>query len=234
MLSLLFSFNGRISRGTYWLCSSGVNLVCWFAVFAVAGAEASSAKHGLGALAALPDRLAIASPLLLATTWSLFSLKVKRFHDRGQSGWWSLLPLAPVAFMMMNLLTAVAEDWSAERLLVSLALPALALAVIAIGFFVNLCCLPGTAGVNAYGDPPGPGLSTSKPRPAPGAADAATSHGVFQSAEKAMERAIAEAAARAQETQAPQRLQTRAAPMTQAALARAPVATPRFGRRPAR
>jgi uncharacterized membrane protein YhaH (DUF805 family) len=238
MLSFLFSFNGRIGRGPYWLGTIGVNLLNWLVVFASAMATQATStadKNPVAALSALSSQLAITLPLSLAVTWSLFALQVKRFHDRGQSGWWTLLPLAPIVLLVMNIVTAVAENWPPEQLLGSLGWPFLALIVISLGMFINLGCLPGTTGPNKYGDPPGGGFTS--PTPAPQAPDgrspAKPSAAFLESAEKAMDRAIAEAARQPQAPRpgAPAR---HATPMAQPALARAPVGTPTFGRRPTR
>lgn len=229
MLSLLFSFNGRIGRSQYWLGTIGVNVVNWIVLFlstTATGATAGLDKHPAAALSALSSQMAIFVPLSLAVTWSALALQVKRFHDRGQSGWWTLLPLAPCAFMIMNFVTAVAEQWPPERLFGSMGLPFLALVIISLGFFINLGCLAGTDGPNKYGDPPSGGLTSPGAAPqAPGHKSAASAGASFLgSAERAMDRAIAEAA----RPQAPR------TPMPQAAVARAPVATPGFGRKPAR
>lgn len=234
MLSLLFSFNGRIGRSQYWLATIAVNLFNWFVLFASTMTTSAPVadKNPVVALSALSSQMAILVPLSLAVTWSALALQVKRFHDRGQSGWWTLLPLAPCVFMLMNVFTAVFEQWPPERLLGSLGLPFLALVIISIGFFINLGCLAGTDGPNKYGDPPGGGLFSpgGAPHAPSGKTSAAKASAAFLgSAEQAMERAIAEAA-----RQPAPRPQMVHAAMPQPAMARAPVASPGFGRKPAR
>jgi hypothetical protein len=166
-------------------------------------------------------------PLSLAVTWAALALQVKRFHDRGQSGWWTLLPLAPVVFMIMNIFTAIGEGWPIERLFASLGMPFLAFMIICVGFFINLGCLAGTDGPNKYGDPPGSPRSPSlDPSPRPGKQGQATSS--LGGVEAAMQRAIAEKARQ------PAVASARTARHAVAAAPAAAGAPTGFGRRPAR
>ena len=229
LVSLLFSFNGRIKRSQYWLGTIAVNMVNWMVLFMSTSANlaAAQAKDPAAQLSALASNSALMLPVSLAVTWAALAIQVKRFHDRGQSGWWTLLPLAPVVFIIMNVVTAIGASWPVERLLSSMGMPVLALLVICIGFFINLGCLPGTDGPNKYGDPPGsprsPGSDPLKPsRPQ---AQAAFSLG---SAEAAIERAIAE-----KSRVAPAPVKT-ARPAMAAAPAATTGAPASFGRRPAR
>jgi uncharacterized membrane protein YhaH (DUF805 family) len=228
LVSLLFSFNGRIKRSQYWLGTIAVNVVNWMVLFMSTSANfaAAQAKDPAAQLSALASQSALMLPLSLAVTWAALAIQVKRFHDRGQSGWWTLLPLAPVLFVIMNVVTAVGEGWPIERLFSSMGLPLLAFVVICIGFFINLGCLPGTDGPNKYGDPPGsPRSPSSDPlKPSRPQTQAAFSLG---SAEAAIERAIAE---KARAAPAPARTARSAV-----AAAPGPTGAPAsFGRRPAR
>lgn len=229
LVSLLFSFNGRIKRSQYWLGTIAVNVINWMVFFVVTSANfaAVQSKDPSAQLSGLLSQSALTLPVSLAVTWAALAIQVKRFHDRGQSGWWTLLPLAPVVFMVMEVITGIGQGWPIERLIASLGMPFLALMVICVGFFINLGCLPGTDGPNKYGNPPGsPGAPASDPlKPSRPAAQAAFSLG---SAEAAMERAIAE---KARAAPAPARAAARPA------VATAPATAPRgggFGRRPAR
>jgi uncharacterized membrane protein YhaH (DUF805 family) len=80
---LLFSFDGRIGRRTWWLWSAAamIGLATYFTVaFRVAGASASSTDL-------------LVNALLL---WPALALGAKRWHDLGKSGWWALLVFVPV------------------------------------------------------------------------------------------------------------------------------------------
>ncbi|HET9230584.1 MAG TPA: DUF805 domain-containing protein [Vitreimonas sp.] len=226
LLSLLFSFNGRIKRSQYWLGTIAVNVVNWMVVFMSTSANlaAAQAKDPAAQLSALASQSAIMIPLSLAVTWAALAIQVKRFHDRGQSGWWTLLPLAPFVFMIMNVVTAIGAGWPVERLFASMGMPFLAFMVICIGFFINLGCLPGADGPNKYGDPPGTPPS-ARTDPSPNGRPQAQAAFSLGSAEAAIERAIAE------------KSRVAPAPMKTArpAVAAVPTGAPAsFGRRPAR
>jgi uncharacterized membrane protein YhaH (DUF805 family) len=79
---LLFSFDGRIGRRTWWLW--GVAALLGLAMYAtvllrVAGVSATTTDT-------------VVNLLLL---WPALALSVKRWHDRGKSGWWVLVALVP-------------------------------------------------------------------------------------------------------------------------------------------
>lgn len=80
---LLFQFDGRINRAKYWLGAGA--LYVFFIVFAIiAGMANSSAIWTLYVIAGL---LAI---------WPGLAISIKRWHDRGKSGWWVLIGLVPL------------------------------------------------------------------------------------------------------------------------------------------
>lgn len=234
LLPLLFSFNGRINRAQYWLGTIGVNVVNWVFMLMLAGSSVVPAdKNPAAALAAASAQLALVLPVSLAVTWMAMALQVKRFHDRGQSGWWSLLPLAPVVFVVGNVISAVAEQWGPERLLSSMGMPILALLLISFGLFINLGCLPGTDGQNKFGNPPGSGggplMSTPTAPAASGSSSTPRAASSLFGAQSAMDRAVAEHARTAA-----------VRPALMAATATAPMraapagADGSFGRKPAR
>ncbi|QGZ93912.1 DUF805 domain-containing protein [Terricaulis silvestris] len=195
LVSLLFGFNGRINRAQYWLGTIGVNVVNWVVMLAMAGTSAVPAeKNPAAALAAASSQLAMILPLSVGVAWIAMALQVKRFHDRGQSGWWSLLPIAPVLLMVGNVFAAIAEQWPAERLFSSMGLPFLALIVISVGFFVNLGCLGSKDGPNKYDHTPGKGGGgpVFAPGGAPSGASGAAS--ALFGAQSAIDRAVAEQA----------------------------------------
>ena len=79
---LLFGFDGRIGRRTWWLW--GVAAMLGLAMYAtvllrVAGVSATATDT-------------VVNLLLL---WPAVALSVKRWHDRGKSGWWVLVALVP-------------------------------------------------------------------------------------------------------------------------------------------
>jgi uncharacterized membrane protein YhaH (DUF805 family) len=226
LLPLLFGFNGRINRAQYWLGTIGVNVVNWVVMLTMAGASAVPAdKNPAAALAAASSQLAMVLPISVAVAWMAMALQVKRFHDRGQSGWWSLLPVAPILFLVADVFAAVANQWAPERLVASMGWSLLALLVISLGFFINLGCLRGTDGPNKYDHTPGGG---SGPLFAPGGSPSSGSSAASSlfGAQSAIDRAVAEQA-RAVATPRPT---PAAAPATTAPRSAAPGS---FGRKPA-
>ena len=225
LLSLLFSFNGRIGRGQYWIASIGLNVVYFMLVFA------TNAMLGPVPAKADPTALLGSSLLLLVAsafmTWSGLAVQVKRFHDRGQSGWLAALPLLPVALIVWTLLDGILNGQPPMQV-VSAMIP-LVLLMMAIGlfFFINLGCLPGTDGPNKYDG--GPTSSAPRPGKAP-AAQAATS---LFGAEQAMERAIAQQALRPATANAVSTRTSGPAPASPLRPA-SPGGTPSFGRKTTR
>ncbi len=102
---LLLSFTGRINRGKLWL---GVLLLF---IFSLAGYVAIVALLGHPFIVADPeainngaDPVVWGSPaavigyaaLSMFSMYMYFALMAKRCHDRGKSGWWSLISLIPI------------------------------------------------------------------------------------------------------------------------------------------
>lgn len=81
--SLLLDLNGRISRRSWWLW--GVALPLGLALYFTVVLR----------VAGLPPRGTdiIVNLLLL---WPALAVSVKRWHDRGKSGWWVLVALIPL------------------------------------------------------------------------------------------------------------------------------------------
>ena len=90
--NILFSFNGRISRGTYWLSIVplivAVHLIAFVPLLIVGlivGMESDE----------MPDSslfaVFAAQLLWLAGLWPLLAVGSKRLHDRNKRGWWLLI-----------------------------------------------------------------------------------------------------------------------------------------------
>jgi uncharacterized membrane protein YhaH (DUF805 family) len=148
--TLLFSFQGRINRGKYWLAVL-IYVAVWIvfvaAVFMwIGGMNIDNLFSFAGARLLI---WLIGFILFVAGIWSGLAIGIKRLHDRDKSGWWILLFwLAPSVLSSWQTAT---PDFGGSFVL--------SLAAIAIGIwaFVELGCLPGTPGPNQYGpDPLGP------------------------------------------------------------------------------
>jgi uncharacterized membrane protein YhaH (DUF805 family) len=77
LLSLLFSFSGRLSRLQYFISGIVTHIVLIIALQIVTYGE----------------YLIALSIIIALGTWIHYALGVKRCHDIGWSGWWQLLPL---------------------------------------------------------------------------------------------------------------------------------------------
>lgn len=155
---LLFSFSGRINRAKYWLVVL-INIV----VPNVAGIFAAMA-FGMSGFdpnsGTLPD---LANPglwlagliglaIFVFSLWTSLAAAVKRLHDRDKSGWWVL-----VFWVLPSILiggSGVAND------MVALAIALVGVAILIWGF-VEIACLRGTIGANAYGPDPLPVPATT-------------------------------------------------------------------------
>ncbi|MFH1463166.1 MAG: DUF805 domain-containing protein, partial [Pseudomonadota bacterium] len=81
---LLFSFDGRIGRFTFWTMS--------FALSLVASAAGGIIVLGFGNSWITP---LLAGLLAIPLSWANLALQVKRWHDRDKPGWWILIALVP-------------------------------------------------------------------------------------------------------------------------------------------
>lgn len=92
---LFFKFDGRIGRQTYWIGSliagmaySTSSQMCLMVVDVLDGADAPTVMT-IG-----PWAFWFVS--LVFMLWATTALSVKRWHDRGKSGWWALFGLIPI------------------------------------------------------------------------------------------------------------------------------------------
>jgi uncharacterized membrane protein YhaH (DUF805 family) len=101
---LLFGFDGRIRRTTYWLAAIGAGFVLtvvFWIVMMMVGGSAVLAMHGnADASAAAGAGLGIVGFILIlaymaALIWISLALQIKRWHDRDKSGVWVLINLIP-------------------------------------------------------------------------------------------------------------------------------------------
>ena len=111
MLRLFFSFEGRIRRRDYWVTQLVVTV-----------AMLLGTQFELSLLPAVKDNIVALLPLLLfsialpiAGIWSALATQVKRWHDRGKSGFWLLIGFIPFiggfwAFIELGCLDGDASD----------------------------------------------------------------------------------------------------------------------------
>ena len=100
-MALFTSFEGRINRQKWWLGMIVLMIVEWI-VFMLVGM-----KLGLSTMAGMdPNDPATAQSLVMLSApmlivglvflWPSLALYAKRWHDRGKSGWWTLIILIPL------------------------------------------------------------------------------------------------------------------------------------------
>lgn len=128
--------SGRISRREYWLLGflpiMGVSLVLgWIPI--------------------------IGQILGLITTWSLsIALAFKRFHDRGMSGWWTMLPSVPGIIGLVMVISAFfSSSYGPDQGVLGAGVTLMVIAfLIQIGFLIGVFCQRGVEGPNVYGPDP--------------------------------------------------------------------------------
>lgn len=86
----LFSFKGRIGRGTYWAITLTIFVISLGLQLMAAAVMATDNQTG-----AIVTGLLIMI-LFIPMTWIAFAAYCKRWHDMDQSGWLTLLMLIPL------------------------------------------------------------------------------------------------------------------------------------------
>ncbi len=210
MVKLLFSFHGRISRSQYWLGGLVVFIAVLIAVIAAAlklgGAIQQYSDGGGVDLSVIPALLGVGL-IYLVGLWCGAALNVKRLHDRGRTGYITLLAFVP-ALILINALMSSGGDMA--HMVSAGLMTNLVSTLINLYFFIDLGLMPGKPEPNQYGDPPRPGGLSSPPPVRPTGTGPAPAY-ALNSAQDAMERMIAaQSTPRSAQPQA-------AAPRTQAA-----------------
>lgn len=86
MFNFLFSIEGRVARRHWWLMS------LFLALFNATSSYIFNVNPDADPTAMLVFTLCTS----LLSIWMSFASAIKRFHDRGKSGFWSLLTFVPV------------------------------------------------------------------------------------------------------------------------------------------
>jgi uncharacterized membrane protein YhaH (DUF805 family) len=146
---ILFSFEGRIGRRTYWLATLALIVAVQVLTFAPFLLESEQAAVLM---------LALTSQFVwLLSLWPILAVGAKRLHDRNKNGWWLLVFwLLPFALVVGGFSIALFDDprtgrsgdFSTGLILVLASLPP------ALWGIVELGILPGTKGPNLYGADP--------------------------------------------------------------------------------
>lgn len=83
---LYFSFEGRINRQTYWLKYFLPVVGIFFCAGLVTGWLGASTNEGKLFMLLVQ----------VASIWPGLAVAAKRWHDRGKSGWWSIICVIPI------------------------------------------------------------------------------------------------------------------------------------------
>ena len=145
---ILFSFDGRIGRRTYWLA---------ILALIVAGQVLTIAPFLLESEKVAVLMLALTQLVWLLCLWPMLAVGSKRLHDRNKSGWWLLVFwLLPFALVVVGSGIVLYDDPRTGRsgdLATGLVLMFASL-LPALWGIVELGILPGTNGPNLYGADP--------------------------------------------------------------------------------
>jgi uncharacterized membrane protein YhaH (DUF805 family) len=105
-LQTFTSFEGRISRKTFWLAFLVLLVVSWilqFIAFAIFGGSVMAIDPNMSPEAQAEAMESAISGLwlplglvILLTLWPSLAVYTKRWHDRNKSGWWSLILFVPI------------------------------------------------------------------------------------------------------------------------------------------
>ena len=97
MISLLFSFQGRINRARFWLVHVGIFVVEAIALSLTGGTAAIiSGDYEQVMIVSGGATGAVWSIVGVLAFWISLAAGVKRWHDRNKSAWWMLIILVPV------------------------------------------------------------------------------------------------------------------------------------------
>ena len=87
---LLFEFDGRINRAKFWAgiaATWALSIILWIIILVAIGVNSSFLWVVLGLLSLVGYVLIF---------WMGLAVSIKRWHDRGKSGWWILIAFIPL------------------------------------------------------------------------------------------------------------------------------------------
>ncbi len=90
---VLFSFTGRIRRQTFWLSLIALYAVAFVVGIIVGGLAAFASQNDVPLLTVVA--LVLWLVVLIPIIWASLAIQIKRWHDRGKSGWWILINFVP-------------------------------------------------------------------------------------------------------------------------------------------
>jgi len=111
LTQLLFSFEGRIGRGPFWLGTvlAWVYYALAFSSYIWLGGFDVGTLHTVAAAESQDPVREVIGLFVLFTSvamivWIDLALQVKRWHDRSKTGWWVLICLFPIVGLVWAIL----------------------------------------------------------------------------------------------------------------------------------
>ncbi|MBC8037260.1 MAG: DUF805 domain-containing protein [Rhizobiales bacterium] len=101
-MSLFTSFEGRINRQKWWLGLIALMILQWIVLLIIGmisgggmmtGMDPNNPEAAAQAMGMMSVPLII---VILIFLWPSLAIYTKRWHDRGKSGWWTLIILIPL------------------------------------------------------------------------------------------------------------------------------------------
>lgn len=140
VINLLFGYDGRIGRLSYWL-----GLATAWAIIGFFAAIAEDATAGTGDIGRYVAFIFIVGSFV----WMHSAVTIKRLHDRGRPAlWYVLYGIAPPALFIVATYFYTTGALAPAAILYVLSFAGLFWVIIELGL------LPGTAGPNRYGPAP--------------------------------------------------------------------------------
>jgi uncharacterized membrane protein YhaH (DUF805 family) len=136
LIGLLFSFEGRINRGKFWLAVLAYVIISIVLAFLLIVPVLGWLLAGIGYLGMIVSGIFVA---------------IKRLHDRNKPGWW--VAIFYVIPMILSGASAYMTYEAGEQTSMAMLLSLVGLAI-SLWAFVELGCLRGTVGPNQYGPDP--------------------------------------------------------------------------------
>ncbi len=93
---ILFSFEGRIGRKTFWLASLACALVTWAITAGLIAMLLTALDTSTDPTAGIITYMTLTFLLCIPTGWIGLALQAKRWHDRNKSAWWILIMFVPL------------------------------------------------------------------------------------------------------------------------------------------
>lgn len=136
LTGLLFSYQGRINRGKFWLAVLAYVIVSIILAILLIIPVLGWLLAGIGYIGMIVSGIFVG---------------IKRLHDRDKPGWW--LVIFYVIPMILSAISAYLTLDAGEQTSLAMLISLVSLAI-SLWAFVELGCLRGTVGPNQYGPDP--------------------------------------------------------------------------------